>query len=149
MFFVTVKFNRRTAVSIILAVAAILILLVILFGQGSEQEAFKSAKLEDRDARVAYLKSLGWEVQPESETEKTVLIPREFTGVYQEYNRLQKQQGFDLEEYLGTEVQMYSYIVTNYDSSETVVATIYTYKGRIIGGDIHSTTLDGFMHGLC
>ena len=98
---------------------------------------------------MAYLKSLGWEVQPESETEKTVLIPREFTGVYQEYNRLQKQQGFDLEEYLGTEVQMYSYIVTNYDSSETVVATIYTYKGRIIGGDIHSTTLDGFMHGLC
>ena len=97
MFFVTVKFNRRTAVSIILAVAAILILLVILFGQGSEQEAFKSTKLEDRDARVAYLKSLGWEVQPESETEKTVLIPREFTGVYQEYNRLQKQQGFDLE----------------------------------------------------
>ena len=148
MFFVTVRFNRRTAVAIILAAAAILITLVILFGHTASQEALGNNRLDTREKRVEYLRSLGWETDADSETEKTVLIPREFTGVYLEYNKLQKQQGFDLEQYLGTEVQMYSYIVTNYGSSETVVATLYTCNGRLIAGDIHSTTLDGFMHGL-
>ncbi|MGI6027809.1 MAG: DUF4830 domain-containing protein [Candidatus Heteroscillospira sp.] len=148
MYFVTVKFNRRTAVAIIVAAALVLLALIFLFSGPDSQSAFRSAKLETREQRVEFLKELGWEAQPESETEKTVLIPREFTGVYQEYNRLQEEQGFDLREYIGTEVQVYSYIITNYKSSDTVVATLYTCKGRLIAGDIHSTTLSGFMHGL-
>lgn len=148
MFFVTVKFNKRTAVGIILAAAALLIALIIIFSRPHTAEVFGSAKLETASDRIALLESMNWQVDADSETEKTVLIPREFTGVYKEYNDLQKQQGYDLSKYMGTEVQMYSYIVTNYKSSETVVATIYVHDGQLIGGDIHSTTLDGFMHGL-
>lgn len=149
MFFVTVKFNRKTAVSIILAVAAILIALVIIFSRSELSEgAFSSKKLSSTEERVTYLESLGWDVDPNSETEKSVLIPREFTGVYLDYNTLQKQQGFDLEKYPGTEVNMFTYIVTNYESADTVVASLYTYKDEVVAGDIHSTTLEGFMHGL-
>jgi len=148
MFFVTIKFNKRAAVSIILAIAAILIALIIIFSRENAESVFKSSDLGTKEARIEYLNSIGWQAEPESETEKTVLIPREFTGVYQSYNELQKQQGFDLENFCGTEVQMYSYIITNYKSTETVVATIYTHNGRLIAGDIHSTTLNGFMHAL-
>mgnify|MGYP004535188113 FL=1 len=148
MYFVTVKFNRRTAVCIILAVAALLIGLILLFSHGDDESTFGSKKLETTEERVAYLQKLGWEVDADSETEKDVLIPRAFTGVYQEYNKLQKQQGFDLENYCGTEVQMYTYVVTNYTGNDTVIAALYTSKGRLIAGDIHSTSLDGFMHAL-
>ena len=148
MFFVTVKFNRKTAVTIILAAAAILIALIIIFSSGSTAAVSNSAMLETTQARTELLQGLGWEVEAKSETVKTVLIPREFTGVYLEYNELQKKQGFDLSNFKGAEVQMYSYIVTNYKSSENVVACIYIYNGQLIGGDIHSTTLGGFMHGL-
>lgn len=149
MFFMTIKFNRKTAIGIILAVAVVLIALILIFSGGESADgAFKSSKLTTTEDRVAFLKELGWEVDPKSETEQTVLIPREFTGVYLDYNKLQKQQGYDLEKYLGTEVSMYTYIVTNYESKDTVIASLYLYKGKVIAGDIHSTTLNGFMHGL-
>lgn len=142
--FLTIKFNRKTAVAAILAVAVALILLVIIFSGGSSG----SGKITCTEDRVEYLKGLGWEVDVTSETEQSVLIPREFTGVYLEYNKLQKQQGFDLEEFLGTEVLVYTYIVSNYGCEDTVIAAIYVYNNRIVAGDIHSTTLDGFMHGI-
>ena len=148
MFFVTLKFTKRTAVAIILGAALILIALVLIFGGEEAAGVFGSGRIDSREERVEYLEGLGWEVEPDSETEKDVLIPREFTGVYLEYNRLQKQQGFDLEEFLGTELEMYSYIVTNYQSDDTVVATLYIYRGAVVGGDVHSTSLGGFMHGL-
>jgi hypothetical protein len=44
---------------------------------------------------------------------------------------------------------MYTYAVTNYpDASQTVLADLYIYKNRVIGGDVHSTNLDGFMIGI-
>ena len=44
---------------------------------------------------------------------------------------------------------MYSYRVTNeaYDGDE-VLAVLYIRNGEVIGGDVHSTALDGFMVGV-
>ena len=43
----------------------------------------------------------------------------------------------------------YTYQITNYpNSSDQVVADIVVYRNRIIAGDVQSTALDGFMHGL-
>jgi hypothetical protein len=47
-----------------------------------------------------YLESLGWAVDTESATEKQVVIPERFSNVYEEYNSLQKAQGFDLSQLL-------------------------------------------------
>ena len=100
------------------------------------------------DGRVAYLAANGWEADAATETEQTVILPRVFTGIFADYNALQRQQGFDLEPYAGLSVTVYNYRITNYDSADTVFATLYFYKNRIIAGDIHSTALDGFMHGI-
>ena len=72
----------------------------------------------------------------------------EIDGVLADYNDLQRRQGFDLRPYSGLGCTVYSYIVTNYETDEPVLCTIYLYKNRVIAGDIHSTSLDGFMHGI-
>ena len=84
-----------------------------------------------------------------SEQTQEILIPEEFSPVYQDYNELQKQQGYDLEDYAGRKCTLYTYAVTNYpDKNQTVLADLYLYRDRIIGGDIHSTDLNGFMTGI-
>lgn len=146
--FLTIKFNRKTAVSIILGVAVVLILLIVIFSRSSSEEVFKSGNITAQSDRIEFLSGLGWEIDANSETEEIILIPREFNEVYSEYNNLQLNQGYDLSNYCGTEVAMYTYSVTNYKSDENIIVSLYIYKGTVVGGDIHSTTLGGFMHGI-
>jgi hypothetical protein len=61
---------------------------------------------------------------------------------------MQKQQGCDLKRFAGKNATLYSYEVTNYPSSDVVVADLYIINNRVVAGDIHSTSLDGFMHTL-
>lgn len=147
MFVCTIKWNKGTAVFIVLLIAAILVLLTCAIANSSGKSAGVSA---NSAADVAdYLESLGWEVDTETAVEKQVVIPERFSNVYEEYNSLQKAQGFDLSQYSGQGVTIYSLTVTNYSGySGNVVADVYVCCGKIIGGDIHSLELDGFMHGL-
>lgn len=101
------------------------------------------------EKRVAYLAQCGWEVDAASEQSQQILIPTRFTEVYENYNQLQRQQGWDLADYTGRSCTLYVYQVLNYpDKEQTVLADLYVYKNRIIGGDVHSTSLGGFMLGL-
>ncbi|MEG2643565.1 MAG: DUF4830 domain-containing protein, partial [Eubacterium sp.] len=73
----------------------------------------------------------------------------EFSPVYDAYNKLQISQGYDLSEYCGLEAKIYTYSIVNYSGyTGKVVADLYVRNGEIIGGDVHSLALDGFMHGL-
>ena len=95
------------------------------------------------------VQALGWEADPVTETAQEIVIPRVFSGVFSDYNALQKQQGFDLSTYAGETCTAYTYRVTNYEgSTDTVLAQLFVYRNRVIGGDIHATAMDGFMHGL-
>ena len=39
--------------------------------------------------------------------------------------------------------------MTNYEGATgTVLAQLFVYRNRVIGGDIHATAMGGFMHGL-
>ena len=50
---------------------------------------------------------------------------------------------------MGERCEKYSYRLTNYpDCGQTVMVTLYVRGRRVIAGDVHSTALDGFMHGL-
>jgi hypothetical protein len=143
----TVKWNKKLCVAILIGLGAVLVAVVLLsgaIGRGGN-EAERAASNEDR---VRYLAELGWEVGPEPLEEKEILIPQEFSGVFEEYNKLQKQQGFDLSRYAGKEATLYSYQVMNYPSPDTVLADLYIVGSRVVAGDIHSTALDGFMHAL-
>ena len=93
-----------------------------------------------------FLSSLGYEVS-ESCTEKTFTIPIEFDMVYNGYNEIQKDAGFDLSPYKGRTCTMYTYEIYNHPFGKCN-ANIIVYKGEIIGGDISSINLDGFMTGL-
>lgn len=132
-----------------LAVFTCFVLLILLLIVGTSiggLEALTAPAATNTEERLEFLHSCGWEADPDSETAQQIQIPERFTTVYENYNQLQLQQGYDLAKYAGESCTLYSYTVLNYpDSDQTVIADIYVYKGRIIGGDVHSTNLNGFM----
>lgn len=96
-----------------------------------------------------FLKELGWEIDVTSEDCRNVVIPQSMDGIMKEYNRIQQEQGYDLSQHAGEECKQYSYFVTNYPNcSQTVIVTLYIQGKQIIGGDIHTAEINGFMHGL-
>ena len=79
----------------------------------------------------------------------TLDIPAEFDKIMKTYNEIQKQQGLDLEKYSGKNVRRVTYEITNYPGVEgKVLANIILYKNRVIGGDICSSDVNGFIHGF-
>lgn len=92
-----------------------------------------------------HLKSLGYEAGDLIERCE-VVIPALFDKTYQKYNELQKQAGMDLKKYRGQKVMRYTYSITNYpENIEGVRANLLYYDEKIIGGDICTVAIDGFM----
>ena len=149
MFICTIKWNKKLALAIVIAVAVLLCALIILSRTGGSGQSGSTQKLRTNEHRIEFLESLGWEVSEEPIEEKIIVIPREFSNVYTSYNKLQIAQGYDLSKYCGLEAKIYTYNIYNYPGySGTVVADLYILNHEIIGGDVHSLALDGFMHGL-
>ena len=98
---------------------------------------------------AAYLAALGWQVEPEPIETQSIVIPRQFNGVYADYIKLQKEQGYPIENYAGMQAVRYSFRVTNYPTGEKdIVADVVLFGSEIIAGDIQSTASDGFMRAL-
>ncbi len=125
-------------------------ILLLLFG--TARSVFKrddAPDLNTTEGRAAYLKTLGWEVDPETESFRTVVVPKKLDGIMAQYNKLQLKQGYDLNSHLGESCRQYCYDITNYPSGQgKVVVSLYLQNGQIIAGDVHSTAVNGFMHGL-
>ncbi len=68
-------------------------------------------------------------------------IPLKFNSVWENYNNLLKEKGYDLSLYKGKKCKRYTYLIP----SENARANIIVSDGKIIGGDISSITLDGIM----
>ncbi|MBQ1236221.1 MAG: DUF4830 domain-containing protein [Oscillospiraceae bacterium] len=142
----TVKKSKRKALLTILICAAIIFILILARGNFSPGIEYD---LNTADGREAYLNSLGWEINKESESFKTVIVPDKLDGIMAQYNRMQQAQGYDLSLHLGESCSQYSYELTNYtDSDGTVIVTLYIQDGALIAADIHTTAVNGFMHGL-
>ena len=75
-------------------------------------------------------------------------VPREFDSVYEQYNQMQLSEGLDLKKVAGKQVKRYTYVVTNAEYEGTVLANLLIYKDNVVGGDVCSARLDGFVHGL-
>lgn len=154
MFIFTAKVSRRKLTA---AAAAALVLcgaLVALFLFLGGQEEAVSALVDPRgvstnEDRIAYLEQYGWTVDPEPVAVEELLIPDTFDDTYTQYLSLQSGQGFDLTQYCGKRVKRYAYTITNYPTGETgVQAGLLIYKNTVIGGEVLSSQLDGFIHGL-
>ena len=101
------------------------------------------------EQRQACLAALGWSADPEPCEVLEVIIPKEFDETYQNYNKIQTDQGLDLTRYRGKRCRRYSYMVHNHPSGdEHVRLNLLVCSGKIIGGDVCSMGLDGFLQGL-
>lgn len=100
------------------------------------------------EERVAFLGQFGWKVTAEPVEIKEVLIPAKFDDVYINYNNIQKEQGLDLAPYAGKTCKQWIYAVTNYPQVPEVRATLLVYGDRVVGGDLSTAALDGFMTGF-
>ena len=69
-------------------------------------------------------------------------------SVYEEYNNLQKECGFDLSPYKGKNLTLYTYRLTNYPGEPEAMADVLLKGEKVVGGSVYSAALDGFMHGL-
>jgi len=139
-------FTRKKALTWILICGIILLLILTarsVFGNE------KPLDLNTTEGREAYLKSLGWEIDPDSESFRSVLVPQKLEGIMAQYNKIQLRQGYDLNKHLGESCRQYCYDVKNYPGGEgKVIVSLYLQDGKVIAGDVHSTAVNGFMHGL-
>ncbi len=78
---------------------------------------------------------------------KTVTVPSEFGEVYERYNELQKQAGYDLSGYASREAEVYTFRIAavNGRPSEYTEAHVMVCDSIVIGGDIASLSPDGGM----
>lgn len=155
MFIFTARIDRRRlaagAVALVLLCGTVLAVgnLGAERSVGASASAAASTKVKSNEERIAYLEHYGWQVAEEPIAVEELLIPEEFDESYTEYLALQSNQGFDLTEYCGKRVKRYTYEITNYPTGETgVQASLLIYKNRVIGGQVLSAKLDGFLHGL-
>ena len=106
-------------------------------------------KVKTADDAAAFLSQFGWRVDATPIEVKTVTIPDEFDKVFLAYNELQKEQGLNLSKYKGRDVTRYTFSVSNYPDYEgTVYANVLVFRNRVIGGDVCSADVSGFVHGF-
>lgn len=99
---------------------------------------------------IDYVESLGWKIEQSPLEISHLTVPNSFDAVYDTYNSIQLNSGFDLVPFKGKNVSRYSYRVLNHEKSDTteVIVSVLVYDSRIIAGDICSTEANGFMHSI-
>lgn len=142
---------------ICLSLAALIALIAFVPTYAQEQESklvgvevsYNYEKIKSNEDRINFVKQFGWEVEAEPIKEQQVVIPREFDKVFAEYNELQRRQGLDLSSFKKKSVMRYTYTVTNYPNYDgEVYINILVYRNKVIGGDVCSADVNGFVHGF-
>ncbi len=122
--------------------------------ESSTAVSYSYDKVKSADDAARFLTQFGWVVDAGSVETVEVTIPAEFDKIFAGYNEMQKAQGLDLSKYKKKAVTRYTFRVTNYPATEdgaasgTVYANVLVYRNRVIGGDICSANVDGFIHGF-
>ncbi|MGI6030678.1 MAG: DUF4830 domain-containing protein [Eubacteriales bacterium] len=158
MMIYSVKLGRRQALTCLAIVAALGMMTYVNIQAHREINATapveavgeiqrQPAAGETTQQQIEFLNKLGYECMEQPAAFCEVIIPPEFDGVYQSYNQLQLDCGYDLTPYQGHRVKRYTYTITN-RGEQDVVANLLVYGGEIIGGDVCSVKMDGFMEGL-
>ena len=140
--------KKKTAVITAVILVAVLAV-VVLVGNQADPAVSGLPQLADNDARVSYLQSMGWEVDPEPVETLQFLLPEKLEEPYLTYNELQDSQGFDLSTGCGKQVSRFTYTVTNYpDRPEGVQLNLYICEEQPVAGDILCAGADGFQDTL-
>lgn len=155
MFIFTAKVDRRkiilgaVAAALLCGVAIVAATTLNARGAAALSAGADPKGVKTNEDRIAYLEQYGWKVQAQPVSVEELLIPQEFDETYTQYIALQASQNFDLTEYGGKRVKRYAYIITNYPTGEVgVQAGLLIYKNTVIGGEVLSAHMDGFIHSL-
>lgn len=122
--------------------------IVLLFLMGTVfLFAFSGKVSSPEEACRTFLEAQGWQTAGDY-TAESVILPQQGDRVWAQYLALQRENGFSMDAFCGEEVRRYAFTIENHPKGKNVQANLYWYDSRIIGGDIMSPALDGFMHGL-
>ena len=148
MMVMTAKVDMKKIALILGAIAAGIIGIILLFGDGSSQ-ATSAPAASSNDTRVKFLQSFGWDVDNSPVESSQVRIPETSTEVFDRYNQLQKSQGYDLSKLAGKNAMRYVYKVNNFPgATDPVYATVLVYKNAVVGGDVTDTSPKGKVQGF-
>ena len=143
MLVMTAKVDKKKILIIAAAVVVVIAGIFLILGTGDSAPTV-STGVTNNDARVAFLKSFGWDVTTSPQESGQVRIPEAGNEVFDRYNALQKSQGYDLSAYAGKTVMRYVYQINNFpNASAPVYATLLIYKNQVIGGDVTDTSAKG------
>ena len=153
MFVYSVKSKQIKFILLVSFVVMTMVSLFILSNENKQTGSIKSVSYagETHEQRMEFISQFDWEVVEEPVEVKEVIIPDKPDDTYTAYNEIQKSQGFDLDSFAGKRAKCWTYTVKNYEgyeNQECIHANILVYDGKVIGGDICSVRLDGFMHGF-
>ena len=145
----TARITKREKAALAVILAGVLLAVVLLLMGRSDDGQAAQWQLTTNEDRVAYLESLGWQVEPEPVETLQFLLPEKLEEPYLTYNELQDSQGFDLSACCDKQVARYTYTVTNYPGRpEGVQANLYVCEGQPVAGDILCAGADGFQDTL-
>ncbi|MGN1315621.1 MAG: DUF4830 domain-containing protein [Acutalibacteraceae bacterium] len=158
MFVVSVSKNKIKK-SLITAVAVLVLSIAFLLGikclgkiQNVQTSTGVSLSAATDEQRLEFISHYGWEVDENPVEVRDVVIPEVFDDVYNNYNQIQLDQGFDLKKFAGQRVKRWTYVVKNYPGTEAgddyIRLNLLVSDDEVIGGDVCSLKLDGFMHGF-
>lgn len=157
MFLVSLKSLKGKFILLFAAVLAAVIVCSVISpdGSGDNEDTSQintvSLSASTQDELISFVSSLGYTVKNEPDTVEEIIIPEEFDNIYEQYNELQKSSGLDLSWYKGCTAKKWTFTITDYpgyEERDCIKINLIVYGKRIIGGDICSVELDGFMTGL-
>ena len=158
MFIYSLKASTLKFIAVVIISIGLLITLITVIPSGGDSVQAAAASrggginyrnISTNEDRINFLRQFGWEVNPEAVETVEIVIPRNFDAVYQKYNELQKAQSFNLERFRNRAVRRYTYEVIGYEGYDgAVFANLLVYNNQVIGGDICSAAINGFIHGF-
>ena len=147
----TIKAKPKVIFGCALAITGLIVILLTFTSNHStspSEQTMAKINCSTTQERTKYLTSLGWEFGSD-EREKEITIPNEFNDIYQSYNEIQKNQGFNLEEYKGKKATLYTYDITNCESSDKAIADLIVIDGVLVGADLCDPSAEnGFLVAL-
>lgn len=136
-----ITFNRKGLVALLVAIVLIFLICCEVYSVSNMQTNAKT-----NAKRINFIKKSGYTLLSSDPESKTVTIPETFSDVYNNYNELQQTSGYNLGDYKGCEVVIYTYSIQSPAGySDECVFNMIVYNDRVIGGDVSSRALGGFM----
>lgn len=137
--------NRFTRILLAIVIVITAVTAIICTVSADEPDGSTPEKI------TGFISEYGYSVS--SPVTKAITIPSRFSDVYENYNELQKKQGFDLSRHKGQNAVSYTFNVIGYVDEDgnidpDVQIHIIVCDSRIVAADIASTKLDGFMKPL-